>query len=46
MLLAFDSKLVLEKAKKPASYELVIHTAFFLYILHKFLKEVFWTHVK
>ena len=31
----FDSKLVLEKTKKPASYELGVHTVFFLNTLHK-----------
>ena len=34
-------KLVLEKAKKPASYELAIYTVFFLNILEFFLKESF-----
>ena len=32
----FHSKLVLEKAKKPANYELAIDTIFFLNILHNF----------
>ena len=38
----FDSKLLLGKAKKPASFELAVHTVFFLNILHNFfLKESF-----
>ena len=40
MLLAFDF-MVLEKAKKPASYELAIHNVFFLNILQTFFKECF-----
>ena len=36
------SKLVLEKAKKPASYQRAIHTVFFLNISHKLFKRVFW----
>ena len=35
----FDSKLVLEKAEKPASYELARHTAFSKYFTYLFLKE-------
>ena len=31
----------LEKAKKPASYELARHTVFFLNILQTFFKECF-----
>ena len=38
----FDSKLVLEKTKKPASYELGIHTVFFQIFYINFLKESFW----
>ena len=36
----FHSKLVLEKAKKPACYELAIHV-FFLNILNKYFKRKF-----
>ena len=41
-IFSFHSKLVLEKAKKPASYELAIHTVFFLNILRKCFKRVLW----
>ena len=33
---SFDSKLVLEKAKKPVSYDLAIHIVFSENILHIF----------
>ena len=41
LVLAFDF-IGNGKAKKPASYKLAIHTVFFLNILHKFYKIVFW----
>ena len=44
---SFHSKLVVVKAKKPASHELAIHTVFFIIlqiffsnILHNFFKRV------
>ena len=36
----FDSKLVLEKAEKPASYELARHTVFSKYFTYFFKKRV------
>ena len=36
----FDSNLVLEKAEKPASYELARHTVFSKYFTYFFKKRV------
>ena len=36
LVYCFDNKLVLEKAKKPVSYDLAIHIVFLENILHIF----------